>query len=251
MTLNDIEWANRWLWCSVLKQGCSGCQNTYMQVLEECSLDGLEHLEGSSQRMPKNPFVNCLIAASILFYSSEVLGASRSRHRNWVLIIHRLTGFIRDHFRLLCTGHKATFYEIKRWMKWNSCSQVAYSYQKEFIYFVLSVFRTIQKTIWCSGTSKVCIDFIKFIQLIEGTNIFCRLSNRWLPRWQSGKESTCQCRRHKRCRFDPSLGKIPWSRKWQPTPVFLPGKFLGQRSLVGYSPQDRKELDMTEHAHRW
>ena len=36
--------------------------------------------------------------------------------------------------------------------------------------------------------------------------------------------------------FDPWVGKIPWSRKWQPTPVFLPGKFHGQRSLVGYSP---------------
>ena len=42
-----------------------------------------------------------------------------------------------------------------------------------------------------------------------------------LPRWLSGKESTCQCRR---CRFDPWIGKIPWRRKWQPIPVFLPGR---------------------------
>ena len=54
-------------------------------------------------------------------------------------------------------------------------------------------------------------------------------------RWLRGKESTCQCRR---CRFD--LWKIPWRRKWQPTPVFLPVKSRGQRSLVGYSPQGRK-----------
>ena len=40
----------------------------------------------------------------------------------------------------------------------------------------------------------------------------------------SGKELTCQCRRHKRCGFDPWVGKIPWRRKWQPTPVFFPGK---------------------------
>ena len=40
--------------------------------------------------------------------------------------------------------------------------------------------------------------------------------------------------------------KIPWSRKWQPTPVFLPGKSHGQRSLEGYSPQGHKESDMTE-----
>ena len=55
-----------------------------------------------------------------------------------------------------------------------------------------------------------------------------------LPRWLSGKESTCQCRTH---RFDPWVGKIPWRRKWLLTPIFLPGKSHGQRSLVGYSPQ--------------
>ena len=43
----------------------------------------------------------------------------------------------------------------------------------------------------------------------------------WLPRRLSGKESTCQCRRHKRRRFDPSVGKISRRSKWQPTPVFL------------------------------
>ena len=49
-----------------------------------------------------------------------------------------------------------------------------------------------------------------------------------------------------------SVGKIPWRRKWQPTPEFLPGKSHGQRSLLGYSLWDCKELDMTEHAqHRW
>ena len=52
----------------------------------------------------------------------------------------------------------------------------------------------------------------------------------------SGKEPSCQCRRRSRCRFDPWLGKIPWRRRWQPTPVFLPGKSLGQRRLAGYSP---------------
>ena len=65
--------------------------------------------------------------------------------------------------------------------------------------------------------------------------------------WCSGKESTCQCRRCKRCGFDPWVGKSPWSRKWKPTPVFLSGKFHGQQSLVGYSPWGRKELDMTKH----
>ena len=44
----------------------------------------------------------------------------------------------------------------------------------------------------------------------------------------------------------PGLGRSPWRRKWQSTPVFLPGEFHGQRSLAGYSPWVRKELDTTE-----
>ena len=47
----------------------------------------------------------------------------------------------------------------------------------------------------------------------------------------------------------PGSGRFPWRRKWQPTPVLLPGKFHRQRSLVGYSPWDCKELDMTEQLH--
>ena len=50
--------------------------------------------------------------------------------------------------------------------------------------------------------------------------------------WLSGKEPACQCRRHG---FNPWVGKIPWRRKWQPTPVFLSGKSHGQRSLMDYS----------------
>ena len=64
-----------------------------------------------------------------------------------------------------------------------------------------------------------------------------------LPWWLCVKESTCQCRRPG---FNPCVGKVPWRRDWQPTPVFLPGEFHGQRSLVGYSPWGHKELDITE-----
>ena len=49
--------------------------------------------------------------------------------------------------------------------------------------------------------------------------------------------------------FKPWVGKISWRRKWQPTPVFLPGKSHGWRSLVGYSPWGRKEWDKTEQLH--
>ena len=46
--------------------------------------------------------------------------------------------------------------------------------------------------------------------------------------------------------FDLWVGKIPWGSEWLPTPVFLPGKFSGQKSLARFSPWDHKELDMTE-----
>ena len=49
--------------------------------------------------------------------------------------------------------------------------------------------------------------------------------------------------------FNSWVRKIPWSRKWQPTPVYLPIKFNGQRSMVGYSSWYCKELDTTEHIH--
>ena len=57
----------------------------------------------------------------------------------------------------------------------------------------------------------------------------------------SSKEPTCQCRRHKRHGFDPWVGKIPWRRKRQPIPVFLPRESYGQRSLAGYNPWGHKE----------
>ena len=63
------------------------------------------------------------------------------------------------------------------------------------------------------------------------------------PGGSSVKESACQCRRH---RFDPWVRKISWGRR-KNTPVFLPEKFHGQRSLEGYSSWYCKESDRTEH----
>ena len=59
-----------------------------------------------------------------------------------------------------------------------------------------------------------------------------------------------QCRKP---RFNPWVGKILWRREWQPTPVFLPGKFHGQQRLVGHRPWNGKESDTTEqltHTHK-
>ena len=63
-----------------------------------------------------------------------------------------------------------------------------------------------------------------------------------LPLWLSG--NTVQ--ETQEIQIQSWVGRIPWRRAWQPTPVFLPGDSRGQRSLVGYSPWDHKELDMTE-----
>ena len=69
------------------------------------------------------------------------------------------------------------------------------------------------------------------------------------PDGDSGKESTCPCRGHERLGFNPWVRKILWRREWHPTPVFLPAKFLGQRSPVGYRPWGCKESDTTKWTH--
>ena len=80
-------------------------------------------------------------------------------------------------------------------------------------------------------------------EIQKGEVIGICIADSGLPWWLRGKEFICQCRRHG---FDPWVGKVPWRRKWQPTPVFLPGKSHGQRGWVGYSPWDHKELDTSE-----
>ena len=85
-------------------------------------------------------------------------------------------------------------------------------------------------------------------KVLEGTDHDLPCGTLGFPWWLSGKESTCQCRRHRRLEFDPWIRKLPWRRAWQPTPVLLPGISHGQRSLVGYSPWGRKEWDMTEQS---
>ena len=60
--------------------------------------------------------------------------------------------------------------------------------------------------------------------------------------WLSGKESACQC---EMCKLDLWVRKIPWRRKWQPIPLFLPGKCHGQRGLMGYSPWGYKRVGTT------
>ena len=80
-----------------------------------------------------------------------------------------------------------------------------------------------------TGWSSVCLYFIYFC-----SNLYCGLS--W---WLSGKKILLP---RQEMWFDLWVGKMPWRGKWQPTPVFLPGKSHGQRSLAGYSPRSCKRV---------
>ena len=79
-------------------------------------------------------------------------------------------------------------------------------------------------TFWCTAFQIFCRFLFAFVYLFLN-----------LPRWLSSKESACQCRRGRRHGFNSWVGKMPWRRKWQLTPVFLLGKSHWQRSLAGYS----------------
>ena len=90
----------------------------------------------------------------------------------------------------------------------------------------------------------------------NNTPVFSKFSLVWSNTWHcllnsykvkigflsgaSGKEPASQCRRHERHGFNPWIGKIPWRRAWQPTPVFLPEKSHGQRRLLGYRPESQR-----------
>ena len=74
---------------------------------------------------------------------------------------------------------------------------------------------------------------LEILELKENLQILPKpliLKVKSFPGGASGQESACQCGRLKRCGFDPWVGKIPWRRAWQPTPVFLSGESHGQRN---------------------
>ena len=79
---------------------------------------------------------------------------------------------------------------------------------------------------------------IKIVLSLKHLVLFIGTFMQGLPWWVNDKEPACQCRRPG---FNSWVGRIPWRRKWQPTPVFLTGKLHGQRNLVGYSPWGHRE----------
>ena len=111
-----------------------------------------------------------------------------------------------------------------------------------------------QRTRWLDGiTDSVDMSLSKLRHIVEDREAWraavheVAKSQTWLIdrtaiEWPSGKESICH---YRRCRFNPWVKKIPWRRKWQPTPVFLPGKSNGQRSWWS-TVHGVAELDKTE-----
>ena len=96
------------------------------------------------------------------------------------------------------------------------------------------------------SVKRVCTPMCTYTLYTSVCVCVCKIMSVGLPSWLSGKETICQWGRCKRPGFNPWVGKIPWRKKWQPTPGFLPGKFHGPRSLVGYSPWGCKQSDRTE-----
>ena len=79
--------------------------------------------------------------------------------------------------------------------------------------------------------TSLCVVHCGWISSLGYNKVLMRLEG--LPWWLGGKECTCKCRRWG---FNLWVGKIPWRRKWQPIPMFLPGKSHEQKSLEGYTP---------------
>ena len=98
---------------------------------------------------------------------------------------------------------------------------------------------------------QVCVCVYIYIYIYTHTRVWSIICiyiyrHMGLPGGTNNKEHTCQCRRHKRCSFDPWSRTIPWRRAQQPTPVFLTGESHGQRNLVDCSTKSCKELNSTE-----
>ena len=106
---------------------------------------------------------------------------------------------------------------------------------------------------WCLGLGTPEAGESSLLCPPQTSRVLSRRQPIWLsPQEQLRASQMVQLQRigkHKRPGFDPGVRKIPWKRKQQPSPVFLPGKFHGQRSLVGYSPWGHKESDTTEHVY--
>ena len=170
-------------------------------------------------------------------------------------------------FHLVCRFHRYWAYSSKStvWPKMESCFQdracsvSSFKTKKEHQYKQKQKLSLVERALYSRGASPdgpeismnkkndniiweiVCSAEWSHRKVSEVTCISKLLG---LPWRLNGKEPTCQWRR---CGFNPWVQKILWRRKWEPPPVFFPGKSFGQRSLAGYSPWGCKESDMQAH----
>ena len=128
--------------------------------------------------------------------------------------------------------------------RWESSKGGIYSSCGKTCLFLLQVYTHMQA--WqtcisiCGNRQTLCWKSLPLwkveLEFLEQTLFYFKLCCKPMPGFPGGlvvKESSCQ---YRRLGFDPGVRKIPWRRKWQPTPIFFPGKSHGQRSLAGYSP---------------
>ena len=169
-----------------------------------------------------------------------LLCESSPRRYNWPLSCFCL-------FLLNPVGQRPPVLEFKHWIYnvyWASCHQSSSGSGTNVSLGLIDGGKVIPQWVcWRYIWSRKHVDFIlQFPPLFYLQN-----SATGFP---GGKESAGQGRSCRRRRFDPWVRKILWRWKWQSTQVFLPGKFHGQRSLVGYSSWGHKELDTTELANK-
>ena len=110
---------------------------------------------------------------------------------------------------------------------------------KHKLYFQVLNPETLLNSFIISNSFCVCVIFRVFQILL------------WVSHLVQWSRIDCQCRRHKETQVDHWVWKIPWRRKWQPIPVFLPETFHGQRSTVGYSLWGHKESNISEHKYTY
>ena len=170
------------------------------------------------------------------------------------------------------SAHRRSLWHVEEWTVEQQCMIVSTGVWFVFAFLKAFLMWTIVKSlywIYYSIASVLCFDFWPQgtwdLRSLTGDWTHPACIGRWIlnlwttreaPRlvfnpqaWGFPGGTVVKCRRHKRLGFDPWVGKIPRRRKWQPTPVSLPGKSHEQRSLAGYSPKGHKELDTTEALH--
>ena len=151
----------------------------------------------------------------------SVHGTSQARILEWVAIyFSRVSFWPRDQTHVSCIGRRILYHSAIR----ETCI-----YECVCVYSPIFLHSSVDGHLGC-----LCVlAIVKSAALNIRCVYFFELG---FPGGASGKEPTYQCSRPKRWGFDPWVRKIPWSRKWQPTPVSFLGESHGQRSLAGYRP---------------